>query len=360
MKEYGFGIVGCGMISAFHAQAIAELPNAELVAVSSRNEGNRRKLTEKYDCDGVADYNALVARDDVDLVCICTPSGAHLEPAQSAARAGKHVVVEKPIEVTLERADALIRACDENHVRLCSIYPYRFTEAAIVLKDAVDAGRFGRITVGDCYNKWFRTQEYYDSGAWRGTWRLDGGGACMNQGIHAIDLIQWYMGPVDTVYALTDCLAHERIEVEDTAVAALRYKSGAMGVIECTTSIHPGFARKIEIHGDKGTVVMENERVATWDFAEERPEDAGIRDRLNARKMADMAGVADPGTISYVNFRELFKDFLNALDTGGDPVADGHEGRKALEIIMAIYHSARTGAPVQLPYKPLQEEHLLT
>ena len=240
MKTYGFAIVGCGMISEFHADGLAEVPNARLVAVFSRSEKNREKMTSKYGCDAHADLDEMIQRDDIDVVCVCTPSGAHLEPVLAAARAGKHVIVEKPLEITLERCDAMIRACKENNVRLCGIFPYRFTSGARALKKAVEQGRFGRMTIGDAYNKWYRTQEYYDSGDWRGTWKLDGGGATMNQGIHAVDLVQWYMGPVETVTAFTDCLTHERIEIEDTAVAAIRYKSGAMGVIECTTSAYPG------------------------------------------------------------------------------------------------------------------------
>ena len=349
MKIYGFGIIGCGMISEYHAAAIAEIPNAKLAAVSSRSEENRKKLMDKYGCEGTSDYNELVQRDDVDLVCVCTPSGAHLEPSEAAARAGKHVVVEKPIEVTLERADALIRACDENDVRLCAIFPSRFSGATQTLKAAIDEGRFGRITVGDCYNKWWRSQEYYDSGGWRGTMKLDGGGASMNQSIHAIDLIQWFMGPVESVSALTDCLVHERIEVEDTAIAALRYKSGAMGVLECTTSVYPGSARKIEIHGDRGTAILEDETFLQWQFADERPEDEQIRKRFGPGTGMARAGAADPRAMSHSNHREQFKDFLNVLETGGEPLVDGREGRKALEIILAIYRSAREGKTIRLP-----------
>jgi len=349
MKEYGFGIIGCGMISAYHAAAIAEIPEARLTAVSSRTEENRKRLTDQYGCDGMADYAQLVQRDDVDIVCVCTPSGAHLEPATAAARAGKHVIVEKPVEVTLERIDALIRACDENGVRLGAIFPSRFSDAARTLKAAVDAHRFGRITVADCYNKWWRSQEYYDSGGWRGTWELDGGGACMNQGIHAIDLIQWLMGPVDSVAGFTGCLAHERIEVEDTAVAALRYKNGALGVIECTTSVYPGSSRRIEIHGDKGTVIMEDESFVTWDFAEERVEDKDIRTKFAVGASPARAGAADPRNINHANHREQLQDFVRAINAQSEPALNGREGRKAVEIILAVYRSARTGQVLRLP-----------
>ena len=349
MKPYGFGIIGCGTIAEFHAASIREIPQARLVACAEPVEERRKQFVEKHGCDGTADYHELVQREDVDIVCVCTPTGAHLDPAMAAARAGKHVVVEKPIEVTLERADQLIGACDENHVRLCAIFPSRFAEAARTLKAAIDQGRFGRIVVGDCYNKWWRSQEYYDSGGWRGTWKLDGGGACMNQGIHAIDLIQWFMGPVETIMAFTECLVHERIEVEDTAVAALRYKTGAMGVIECTTSVHPGLSRKIEIHGDKGTVVMEDLAFAKWEFAEERAEDEEIKKKFAPGTTLERAGAADPRAISHANHREQLSDFIRAIETGAEPIVDGREGRKAIEIITAIYRSGQTGQPVRLP-----------
>ena len=348
MESYRFGIIGCGMISEFHAAGMAEVPNAKLTAVASRHEDNRRKLTDQYGCEGHEDYREMVRRDDVDIVCICTPSGAHLEPALAAAEAGKHVICEKPLEVTLERCDEMIRACEENSVRLCGIFPYRFTPGARTLREAVDAGRFGRLTVGDACNKWFRDQAYYDSGEWRGTWKLDGGGACMNQGIHAVDLVQWYMGDVETVYGSADCLAHERIEVEDTAVAAIRYKSGAMGVIECATSCFPGLPRQIELHGDKGTVVMAQEHFARWEFAEERPEDEEIRRTLSVPTDTG-SGAANARDISHENFREEFKDVLHALDTDSPLPIEGREARKSVEIILALYRSAKRGEPVTLP-----------
>lgn len=351
MSVYRFGIIGCGLISRFAAAALAEIPEAKLTVVSSRTEANRRKLMDQYDCDGVSSHEELVRREDVDVVIICTPSGAHLEPCIAAAEAKKHVIVEKPLEITLPRIDAMIRACDENNVGLCGLFPYRFTKGAQALKRAVEQGRFGRITVGDCYNKWWREQSYYDNGAWRGTWKLDGGGAAMNQGSHAIDLLQWYMGPVTSVFGFADCLAHKDIEVEDTQVAAVRYASGAMGVIECATSAWPGLERKVEIHGDRGSVVMENERFSKWEFAEVRPEDEEIRQTLGTAGGKPVVGAADPAAITHANHREQFKDFIQSLETHRKPLVDGHEGRKAIELILAIYQSARSGEMVGLPLK---------
>ena len=351
MKQYGFGIIGCGMISKFHAASIEDLPNARIVAAADFVEKKARTFAEEYACDAHADYNEMVRRDDVDIVCVCTPSGAHLEPSLAAANAACHVICEKPIEVTLERADALIRACDNNHVKLCAIFPNRFNHIMRALKQAVDRGRFGRVTVGDLYSKLWRSQAYYDSGGWRGTWKLDGGGACMNQGIHGIDLLQWLMGPVETVTAHTATLVHERIEVEDTAVAILRYASGALGVIECTTSIHPGLPRKIEIHGDKGTAIVTSEHVITWEFIEPQPGDDEFRARYSTAIAAKSKTHSDPGAFSHDTHREQIGDFLNALDTCAEPFVDGREGRKAIEIIAAIYESSQSGKAVKLPLR---------
>jgi len=348
MAKHGFGIVGCGMISEYHAAAITELPNARLVAVQSRHEENARKLTEKYGVSWHRDYRELVRRDDVEIVCVCTPSGAHLEPAVAAAEAGKHVIVEKPLEVSLARADTIIQACEEHGVQLCAVFPSRFQDAAQVIKRALEKGRFGRLTVGDLYNKWWRTQQYYDSGGWRGTWKLDGGGALMNQAIHGVDLLQWFMGPVRSVNAATALLAHERIEVEDTAVAILRFANGALGVIEATTSIFPGYPRRIQIHGNAGTVTYDGEDITHWDFAEAQPEDEEIRRRF-AKKSQLSGGAADPRAITHEYHRRQFADFLAAIEEGREPLIPGREGRKALEIILAIYRSAESNEPVNLP-----------
>ena len=350
MKTYGFGIVGCGMISEYHAKAIAELPNGELRAVASRSEANAKRLTDPYRVPWDRDHRDLVRRPEVDIVCICTPSGAHLEPAVAAAEAGKHVVVEKPLEVNLERCDALIGACERHGVQLCAIFPSRFQDAAQALKRAVDAGRFGRLTLGDCYNKWWRSQEYYDSGGWRGTWKLDGGGALMNQAIHAVDLLQWFLGDVESLCGFTDTLCHERIEVEDTAVAALRFRNGALGVIEATTSVYPGEMRRIEVHGNAGSAVLESEYITEWSFREERPEDGLIRERFR-KKEGLSGGVADPRAITHEYHRRQLADFVQAIDSGAEPLVHGREGRKAVEIILAIYESARSGRAVRLPLR---------
>jgi predicted dehydrogenase len=216
------------------------------------------------------------------------------------------------------------------------------------MKKAIDDGRFGRLTMGDSYVKWYRTQQYYDSGAWRGTWKLDGGGALMNQAIHSVDLLTWFMGPVCEVTAFTDTLAHERIEVEDVAVAALRFESGALGVIEATTAAFPGVLKRIEIHGSEGSAVLEEESLKEWKFARQTKKDEEL-----LRQMSDHTktggGAADPAAIGHHGHALLFKDVLDAIKKNRKPLIDGEEGRRSVEIILAIYKSAETGKPVTLP-----------
>jgi predicted dehydrogenase len=250
--------------------------------------------------------------------------------------------------VTLKRCDKIIEACRENKVQLVTIFPSRFHHSAQLLKKAVDQNRFGRLVLGDAYVKWFRTQQYYDSGAWRGTWKLDGGGALMNQAIHSVDLLLWLMGPVVEVNAFTDMLAHQRIEVEDVAVATLRFASGAMGVIEASTAAYPGALKKIEISGSQGSAVLEEENIIRWEFAKSTPKDQQIRDEMASRTKTG-GGAGDPAAIGHHAHRELLKDFITALKAGRAPMIDGAEGRRSVELILAIYKSAQSGKPVKLP-----------
>ncbi len=350
MKQHGFGIVGCGMIAEFHTRAINEIAGARVVGAMSRNPAGGAKIAGLANggCKVFGDLDALLAAPGLDVVCICTPSGAHLEPAVRAAAAGKHVVVEKPLEITLARCDAIIDACDAAGVRLCTIFPSRFTAANQRLKEAIALGRFGRLTLGDTHVKWWRTQEYYDSGGWRGTWQLDGGGALMNQAIHNVDLLYWLMGDVESITAQTATLAHIRIEVEDTAVASVRFKSGALGVIQAATSAYPGLLKRTEIHGDRGSARVEQDDITLWEFQEKVPSDNEVYAAMAAQS-GFKAGASDPRGITHVGHRDQLTDFLEAIDSGRDPVVDGREGRKSVEIIRAIYRSAGSGQVVGLP-----------
>ena len=350
MAEHGFGIIGCGMIAEFHTRAINEIAGARVVAAYTHNPANGQKIAgiAEGGCAIFDDLDAMLQLPGLDIVCVCTPSGAHMEPAVKAARAGKHVVVEKPLEITLPRCDAIIEACDQAGVRLCTIFPSRFGDANLRLKEALDLGRFGRLTLGDTYVKWWRTQQYYDSGGWRGTWDLDGGGALMNQAIHNVDLLYWLMGDVAAVSAMTATLAHERIEVEDTAVAVLRFANGALGTIEAATSAYPGLLKRTEIHGDRGSARVEQDDITLWDFQEKVPSDNAILAKM-AGAAGFKAGASDPRGITHIGHRDQLADFLQAIDEHRPPRVDGREGRKSVEIIRAIYQSARNGKTVTLP-----------
>jgi UDP-N-acetyl-2-amino-2-deoxyglucuronate dehydrogenase len=345
----GFAIVGCGMIARFHARALMEVPGARLVALVSRSEANARKMADSLEspCAVATDLQTVLARKDVDVVIVTTPSGAHMESAVAAARAGKHVVVEKPLEITLERCDAIIEACRSHGVQLCTIFPSRFGDANIALKQAVDAGRFGRLTLGETTCKWWRPQSYYDDGGWKGTQALDGGGALMNQAIHNVDLLCWMMGPVSHISGFTATLAHERIEVEDTAVACLRFANGALGVIQATTSVHPGLPKTIAIHSDRGSVVIEQDDVLRWELQPATDQDEAIRKRF-AQKTGASGGSSNPAAISHEGHARQLRDFVEAIEKNRPPLVDGAEGRKAVEVILAIYRAAKTGQMIAL------------
>lgn len=344
----GFGIVGCGMIANFHARAIGDVPGAKLVACYDAVPAAAERLAASTGCKAYATLDAMLADPAVQVVAIGTPSGAHAEPAVAAARAGKHVIVEKPLEITLRRCDAIIEACRKTGVVLSTIFPSRFHDSSVAIKRAAEEGRFGRLTVGDAFVKWYRTQQYYDSGAWRGTWELDGGGALMNQAIHSVDLLLWLMGPVAEVRAQTGLLAHQRIAVEDVAMATLRFASGAMGVIEASTAVYPGYLKRIEIHGSEGSAVMEEEDLVKWDFAKKKARDAEIQKKM-AEKVSGGGGAADPAAIGHHGHARQFRDVVRAIKKGGQPLIDGPEGRRSVEVILAIYKAAETGRAVRLP-----------
>ena len=348
-QDLGICIVGCGMIARFHIKALAEIPGTRVTALVDNVPGAPQKLAEETkvpaSCHG--DLNEALKKKDVDVVIISTPSGAHMDSAVAAANAGKHVVVEKPLEITPDRCDTIIDACDKNKTKLCTIFPSRFADSNATLKAAVEAGRFGRLTLGETTCKWWRTQEYYDKGGWRGTWKLDGGGALMNQAVHNVDLLLWLMGPVTHITGVTATLAHERIEVEDTAVACLRFKNGALGVIQATTSVHPGYPKTIAIHGDRGSAVIEQDDVLRWDFAQPSPEDEQIKQRF-AQKVGASGGASDPSAISHRGHMLQLSDFVDAIRSNRTPKVDGREGRKAVAAICAIYEAAKTGKAVEM------------
>jgi predicted dehydrogenase len=336
--ERGFGIVGTGVIAAMHAAAVAALPRARLAAVTDVADGAAAAFAAARGCAAEPGLDQLLARPDVDVVCVCVPSGLHAEIGVRAAQAGKHLVVEKPIDVTLAAADRLIEAARAAGVALTVISQHRFDPGLIELKRLLGDGALGRLVLAEASTKWYRTQAYYDSAAWRGTWAMDGG-SLMNQGIHYVDLLRWCMGPVTEVTAVCATQAHQ-VEVEDTALAIVRFASGAVGTILSSTAAYPGFPQRLEITGTDGTVIVEDGRIV-------RRAGAGA-----VGAVGGVGGAADPAAIEVASHAAQIADLLAAVEEGRAPAVDGQAGRDALEIVRAVYESARTGAPVRLPAGP--------
>lgn len=339
MTETGFGIVGCGMIGAVQAAAIQAIQGAHLLAVCGKDPERTAKFAERFGATPYTDYNAFLAHPGLRIVNICTPSGLHAEQGIAAARAGKHVLVEKPIETTLAKADALINACDEAGVRLGVIFQSRFLPAVQQFKRALDEGRLGRLMVGDAYVKWYRAPEYY-ADSWHGTLALDGGGALINQAIHTVDLLRWMLGPVETVFAMKAALRYPHIEAEDTLVANVRFQNGALGVIEATTSVKPGFKRRVEISGERGTIILDGDAISCWAV------DGDAGPVGEDEQLTD--GSANPAAISNEGHRRQIEEMMNAVRENRAPLIDGREGRKSLELVCALYESAQAGQPVKL------------
>jgi len=357
-------IIGIGAIARLHARALADLPDVELVAGSCRSEEKGRAFAAEFGCQWYADTARMLRRERPDFVTVATPSGAHREAALAAIRRGIHVLCEKPLEITLRRVDRMIAAADAAGVTLGAIFPQRFNPVLELAHDAAAGGRFGPLAVAAAFVPWWRDDAYYGPGRWQGTRALDGGGALMNQAIHAVDALQWIAGaahaglapgenPVDSVSALTAVRAHDaqRLEVEDTCVAILRFKNGGLGHVLAATSMFPGQLRRLLIGGRDGTVEILEEQLVTWSFRDDSPTDAATRDRLGGRS-GSSGGAADPLAINHGWHTRNFAAFVAAVRGGRRPALDGLEGRKAVAIVEACYRSARSGRPARVSDPP--------
>ena len=335
-------LVGCGRISGSHIGAIEKVDGVELVAVADIEIERATSVAQSQGVPAFRTLEELLAGVACDVVTVCTPSGLHPAHGIVAARAGKHVVTEKPMAISLADADALVQACDAAGVHLFVVKQNRLNPPIQLLRRAIDKGRFGRIYLANTTVRWTRPQEYYDAVPWRGTWEFDGG-AIMNQASHYVDLIQWLVGPVESVVAKTATLAR-RIETEDTGIAVLRFRSGALGVIEVTVLTYPrNFEGSITILGEKGTVKIGGtavNRVEQWQFADYDDDD----------KLIDAANTSPP-TVYGFGHEGYYRNVLAVLRGEAKPGTDGREGRKSLELILGIYESAKTGREVPLPLR---------
>lgn len=328
-----------------HAQAISAVPGAKLAAVWGQVPEQGQAFARDHDAEFVADIEELASRDDIDAATIATPSGAHAIAALPFLQRGKAVLCEKPLEVTLKKIDALLAAANQHGAILAGVLQLRLGFGAQAIKRAVGEGRFGKLSLCSAYLKWWRAQSYYDAVDWRGSRALDGGGALMNQGIHGVDLLQWLVGMPVEVFAFSGCVAHERIEVEDTIAVALKFACGALGVIEASTACKPGASMRIEIHGDKGSAVLEDDRIIRWEFDEDRPEDKAIR---QAGSGGIVGGSSDPRAIGFEGHRILIEDLVGSIREKRPPKITGTEARNSVRLILAAYQSAASGSPVRL------------
>lgn len=334
-QELHIAIIGAGTIARYHAQAIALTPGARLMAVCRSDGGDAAAVEREFGVPCAAGVEALLSMDDVDAVCVCSPSGLHAGHAIAAANAGKHVLVEKPMALTTADADAMIEACRAAGVRLGVVLQRRADPAFQAVHAAVAAGELGRPVLGTISVPYVREEAYYNSAAWRGTWAMDGGGALINQGIHLVDLLLWYLGNAVEVQARAATLAHD-IEVEDTLAALLRFDGGALGSIVATTAAAPGYPHRVEIYGDRGGVQIEGERVVRW--------------ALPGRTSGSAAGLeaagagSSPTGIAVDNHARIVADFVAAVRDGREPMVTGADGRRSLDLVRRIYAAAGVGS----------------
>lgn len=350
-KEWRFGIIGVGMAGEWHVRTVPKVPGAKLVAISDLILDRPKAAIAKYNLPEVplyTDYTEMLRKEKLDVVNIAVPSGDHMRIAMDVMNAGCNVITEKPMEIQLDRIDRMVETAAKKKLRLAAIFQNRWNLANRALHDAVAAGRFGRMTYAGCFTPWHRTDMYYEDGGWRGTWALDGGGAIMNQSVHAIDLLQWIVGPVKQVSGHSSSRIHDKIEVEDTGAAVLEFENGAYGTILGTTAMYPGGAVRIWVGGENGTAISEN-GLHTFKFRDERPEDKELMERLNPAAAKNTGGGASPSDISTDLHGLNINAILRSWEEGKDAETCGAEARKAVAIILALYESSRKGgAPVQV------------
>ena len=346
-----FAIVGAGIIGSHHAMVMTQLADRlELVAVVDVDLEQAERLATGHGGRAYPSLQQALDGEDIDVVSVCTPTGLHGVAAIEALRAGKHVVIEKPAEVSLAKIDEIIAAQDKAGTLVSVISQHRFDRSTEVLLNAIDTGRLGRLTSGLATIDWWRSQEYYDSGDWRGTWQLDGGGAIMNQGVHTVDLLIAAMGRPEQVFAYTSAVAHQRVETEDVATAVVRFEGGALGLIHATTAAYPGLSARVQIHGDRGSIVIDDDQLTYVHLADDEDTEGDTTNQVS--RYTDTTGTpagtaSTPGQLSDAH-RLQYSNVLAALDGREKLRVDLETNRRSIALITGAYESARTGRPVTL------------
>ena len=341
----GFGIVGCGLVSQFHGAAIMNSEKAELVAATDLDGERLSKFLDDFGGEPAESFEALLDDDRIDVVNILTPNAMHADFAIPALRAGKHVIVEKPPEMRLDRTDDMIAAKNENDRKLAICLQVRFRESIRAIKNAIEQGRFGNLLEGDAYMKWFRDTDYYLMDDWRSK-RESGAGVTIQHAFHYIDLLHHLLGPVAVVDARMTNLAHPDVQLEDTLKAFLTFESGAEGLVEASTALWPGRPPRIEVNGEDATAVTEGEIMLAWDFRDEQPQDEEILQIGRGTVAAGGTGAAD---LSYEEHMWLIEDMVDAIEQDREPYIPAEHARHSLEVALAMYKSADEGVPVELP-----------
>jgi len=339
--KYRIGILGGGNISDSHLRAAMEIPELEIAGICGPNPEKVNALAEKSGAPAFGDEAEFFGTCPMDIVAIGSPSGLHASQGIAAAAKGIHVITEKPIDITVDRADRLIEACDRAGVKLGVFFQDRLCQGARDLRNLLENGTLGRPILATAHVKWYRNPEYYSGSKWRGTWSLDGGGAVMNQGIHTLDLLIWLLGKPRRVFSFTRTLLH-RIETEDTAVAVIEFESGALATYEASTSAYPGQPRKIFLTGSRGTATLNHDALAEVSLLES--EESGSFAQANP----DVENTSSPVVSDASGHRRVIEDFLEAIRCDRPPMCDGRDARRSVELVRAIYESSRTGSPVTL------------
>jgi len=346
MKKLKFALVGCGRIAKKHSELLGTslIADSELVAVCDLIEEKAKQVGEKYNVPYFVDMDKMMQSVDIDVVTVLTESGSHAENVINLAKYKKHIIVEKPMALTLHDADEMIKACSENNCKLFVVKQNRFNLPVVKLKEAMNAGRFGKLVLGTVRVRWARDQKYYNQSSWRGKWATDGG-VLANQASHHVDLLQWLMGPVESVFAKS-ATALVDIEAEDTAVVILKFANGALGIIEATTATRPkDLEGSVSVLGEFGTVEIAGfavNEMKHWNFTSAIPEDIDIMTQYNE----------NPPTVYGFGHKAYYEDVVNSIKTNSKSLIDGFEGRKSLELISAIYESVETGKEVYLRFHP--------
>ncbi|HPE78215.1 MAG TPA: Gfo/Idh/MocA family oxidoreductase [Draconibacterium sp.] len=358
---YNIAVLGCGKVAHLHAKAIQNLPNATLAGVWSRSINTAKNFADQYKVHFYTEIEKLVKEQEIDLAIVCTPHPFHLEPVLKAASAGANILVEKPLASTLEDSDKIIEACKNAGVKLGVISQRRWYEPAKRVKAAIDAGKIGKPVFGTINMLGWRDKNYYDSDEWRGTWKMEGGGVLVNQAPHQLDLFLWFMGEIDEVFGLWRNLNHPYIEVEDTAVAIVKFKSGAIGNIIVSNSQKPGIYGKVHVHGENGASVgVQTDGgamfIAGMSGILEPPVNdiwsvPGEEKMLEKWKAEDSAHFNNIDPMVFYMERQI-KDFLNAIQNNTQPLVSGEDGRRTVELFTAIYRSTRDNKPVKFPLHP--------